>query len=146
LGINIPIIFTEEFYDGLCKTFKDLSRDISLLTNRIDKVFCYDMPKDCINPYLDMRMNFDKDYSIILRKELIDNLNQEHFSLDDFIKSDVELMLLKINNIRKFVKFYSIGAEELECGNKYSAGSSFRNALKVMKDDITDHLLKKYNC
>ena len=96
---------TEEYYDGLTKIFREQARDISLLTNRIDKVYCCDISKNGMNPYLGIRLNFDKDYSIILRKELIDNLNQEHFNLDGFIRSDVELMFMKVPNIRKFLKF-----------------------------------------
>jgi hypothetical protein len=98
-----------------------------------------------MNPYIDSTINFDKDYSIILRKELIDNLNQEHFNLESLIRSDVELLFMRGNNNRKFFKFYKKGVEEFELGNRHIAGINFKNALKVKKDDLTNFIMNKYN-
>jgi hypothetical protein len=116
------------------------------LLNRIDKTYCYDISIDNgMNPYIGSKINFDKDYSIILRKELIDNLNQEHFRLESLIRSDVELIFIRDINIRKFLKLYNKGVEEFELGNRHNAGMSFRNAVKVMKDDFTSFIISKYN-
>ncbi len=137
-------MYTEEFYEGLTKSLRELSRDISYVTNRIEKIYCYDLNKEGMNPYLGTRISIDKDYSIILRKELIYNLNQEHFNLEAIVKSDVELIFGRIGNIRRFLKFYKKGVEELESGQRFNAGISLKNSIKVMKDDITDFIINKY--
>jgi hypothetical protein len=114
--------------------------------NRIDKIYCYDISSNGMNAYIGSTINFDKDYSIIMRKELIDNLNQEHFNLEMLVRSDVELLFMRVSNIRKFLKFYKKGVEEFEVGNRYNAGVNFKNALKILSDDeITNFIINKNN-
>ena len=132
-------------YRKLNPIFKDVGRNISYMFDNKEKIFCHDIKYTNENPYRKSYLMFNMDNSIVLRKELIDKINSDKFDIELMVRNDVELLFSRVNNIKIFCKNYNKGIELLKIGNLEEAQNMFNNAIKIMDDEITHHLINLCN-
>jgi hypothetical protein len=141
LKINLPIIYTNNIHKNLKNILKASGRPIDLLGNGFENIYTHDIGTKRENPYKNSTIVFDRDYSIILRKELIESLNENKFDIDMLIKTDIELQFSKINYFSVFLNLFNKGRQYFINGDKSNAEKEFKEAFKLFKDDVIDYII-----
>jgi hypothetical protein len=118
------------------------SCNIDILGSGFNDIYTHIINYKGENPYTSCSIVFDKEYSIILRKELIELLNDGNFNIDVLVRNDIEIQFSKFKYISVYLKAYNNGRKLYKKVDLCKSEEEFKKAHDLLPEDVIAHVLK----